>query len=85
MNRNSQWIGDDEKPAGTDAHPTETGLININTATMEQLQALPGVDRIKARDIVAARPYKNPEDIMRVKGFDQRRAFDNLRDKITVR
>lgn len=50
-----------------------TGKLNINTATSQQLQLLPGVGPSKAERVVAYRKangaFKRVKDLRRVKGF----------------
>jgi competence ComEA-like helix-hairpin-helix protein len=46
--------------------------ININTATIEELQTLPGIGPAKARLIVANRPYQSVEDLAKLKGIVQK-------------
>ena len=62
-------------------------LININTATAEELQGLPRVGPALAQRIVAYRemygPFKTPEDLMRVSGIGES-IFAAIRDYITV-
>ncbi len=58
--------------------------ININTATKQELEALPGIGPAKAQAIIDNRPYSKPEDIMKVKGIKQK-IFDKIKDNITVR
>ena len=57
--------------------------VNINTATKEQLDALPGIGPVKAQAIIDGRPYKKSEDIMKVKGIKQGE-FNKIKDLITV-
>lgn len=65
----------------------EEGLVNINTASVEELCTLPGIGASKAADIVRYREkngaFRNKEDIMQVSGIKQN-AYDRLCDRITV-
>jgi len=57
--------------------------VNINTATKEQIEALPEIGPVKAQAIIDGRPYKKPEDIMKVKGIKEG-IFNKVKDSITV-
>ena len=61
--------------------------ININTATAQELDALPGIGAKRAADIVADReangPFRIPEDITRVPGIGEA-TLEGLIDYITV-
>ena len=57
--------------------------VNINTATKEQLEALPGIGPVKAQAVIDGRPYKSNEDIMKVKGIKEG-TFKKIKDSITV-
>lgn len=61
-------------------------LININTATADELKQLNGIgDVIAARIVEYARTvgFNSIEDIKNVKGIGDKK-FDNIKDKITV-
>ena len=57
--------------------------VNLNKATKEQLEALPEIGPAKAQAIIDGRPYKNPEDVMKVKGIKEG-TFKKIKDSITV-
>lgn len=69
------------------AGSSSDGTVNINTATAEQLTALPGVGEATARAIVEDRQkngrFTSPEDLMRVSGIGQKK-FDKMKDKVRV-
>ena len=57
--------------------------VDINTASKEQLEALPGIGPKKAQAVIDGRPYQKTEDIMKVKGIKQG-IYSKIKDKITV-
>jgi competence protein ComEA len=52
-----------------------TGVVNVNTASLEELQLLPGVGETRARAILAAREerggFKSVDELVEVKGIGQ--------------
>lgn len=68
-------------PATTKLAPGQK--VNINTASKEQLEALPEIGPVKAQAIIEGRPYKSIEDIMKVKGIKEG-TFNKIKDSITV-
>lgn len=68
------------------APASENGVVNIQTATPEQLQLLPGIGPSKAQAIVEQRDrraFRRVEDILRVRGIG-RATFRRLRPMLTV-
>jgi competence protein ComEA len=57
--------------------------VNLNTASKEQLEALPGIGPVKAQAIIDGRPYKKNDDIMKVKGIKEG-IFSKIKDSITA-
>jgi competence protein ComEA len=58
--------------------------IDINTASKEELDALPGIGPVRAQAIIDGRPFKTIEDIMKVKGIKEVE-FGKIKDMITVK
>jgi len=71
-------------PVVAEAAANAGSLVDINTATLAELDTLPGVGPATAQRIVDGRPYSVIEDLMRVKGIGQA-TFDKLKGYITVR
>ncbi|MDA1094036.1 MAG: helix-hairpin-helix domain-containing protein [Acidobacteria bacterium] len=69
------------------AQATTQSLIDVNTATAEQLQTLPGVGPRTAERIIEYRRdnggFKKVEDLMNVRGIGER-SFLQLRPLVTV-
>lgn len=66
---------------------TEEEKININTASLTELEKLPGIGPVFAQRIIDYRnqngSYSNIEDLLKVEGVGQK-LFDKIKDKITL-
>lgn len=78
------WAGN-----GTGIKTSEetSGLINLNTATREELMTLSGIGESRAEDIIRYREenggFRKIEDIMKVPGIKEA-GFQKIKDRITV-
>jgi competence protein ComEA len=59
-------------------------LLDINSATAEQLAALPGIGEVYSQKIIAGRPYERKDDLVRRKIIPQA-TYDEIRDKIIAK
>jgi competence protein ComEA len=75
------------KPAAAKAAAAVASPVNINSATVAQLEVLPGIGTRTAQAIVDQRqkngPYKKIEELMNVKGIGEK-SFLKLKPMITV-
>ena len=73
----------------TAAAPATAGdkLVNINTASVEELVSLPGIGKAYAQRIVDYRskngPFKRVEDLLNVQGIGDK-TFERIRERLTV-
>jgi comEA protein len=69
------------------AKPTPAKTVDLNTATVEQLQQLPGIGPVRAKAIVEFReksgPFERVEDLLAIRGISKAR-FEKLRPYVTV-
>jgi competence protein ComEC len=68
---------------GAEAMPTGR-RINVNAATLAELEALLGVGPVIAKRIIEGRPYPSVDDLERVKGIGEKR-LDEIRSLVTVK
>ncbi len=82
--------GEETAPGGVYEEPTPGVVIepvNINSATVAELMAVPGMDQTTAQNIVQYRevngPFDSVDGLLNVSGIDEQR-LNSLRDWITV-
>jgi competence protein ComEA len=73
-------------PAATAAKPApaKAALIDINSASKAELDALPQIGSARADAIIKGRPYKGKDDLINKKVIPQN-AYDAIKDKIIAK
>jgi len=66
------------------AKPAATALLDINSATKQELDALPGIGDARAEAIIKGRPYKGKDELVQKKVIPQS-VYDAIKDKIIAR
>lgn len=59
------------------------GLVDINTASLSELDKLPGIGQVYGQNIIEQRPYSNTEELVK-KGVLKESIYEKLKDKITA-
>lgn len=81
--------GEGNATISPDVYPVESGqgLIDINRATLEELDSLPGVGPSTAQAIISFRekngPFESVEELMKIPGIKESR-FNALKDMICI-
>ena len=62
----------------------KTELLDINSASAAELDALPGIGEARAAAIVKGRPYRGKDDLVQ-KGIIPKNVYDKIKDRIVAR
>jgi len=64
-------------------HGQHMGTLDLNSASLEELQMVPGVNEATAKKIVDNRPYARADELITKKVLSKA-AYDNLKEHIAV-
>jgi DNA uptake protein ComE-like DNA-binding protein len=68
----------------TVAKPAKAAMLDVNSATLDELMTLKGVGEARARAIAAGRPYKGKDELVQ-KNIVPKAVYNHITDQIVAR
>jgi len=83
--RTLDYILPAEVPVNSKMAQSETisNKLNLNTATVEELDSLPGIGQATAQKIIQNRPYKSIDELL-IKKAVKKNIYENIKDLIEL-
>jgi competence protein ComEA len=70
--------------AGSSKSATKSKLVDINSASSEELEDLPGIGTAFAKKIIAGRPYRGKNELLQKKILPPS-TYDKIKDKVVAK
>ena len=77
-------VADDAKPPAKKAPAKKVALVDINSATQKQLEAIPGIGKEHCHHIIMGRPYETTEELV-TREILPKETYEKVKNRIVAK